>query len=91
MTDPSTPPGRPDGRQPARADELGQNRVAGLPGLMQRIGAIEGVAVLLLVSVGMVIFGLASKQAWPVVVGAVLGVFTVADIVILSLVRKRLR
>ncbi|MFD1720739.1 hypothetical protein [Amnibacterium endophyticum] len=73
----------------ARTDELGQTRVNGLPGLMQRIGAIEGVAVLLLVSVGLVVFGLASHVVWPVVVGAVLGVFTIADIVILALVRRR--
>lgn len=75
--------------QRGRSDEQGQDRVRGFGGVMQRIGAIEGVAVLLLVSVGLVIFGLASKQTWPVVVGAILGVFTVADIVILSLVRRR--
>ncbi len=72
-----------------RTDQPGQSRVRAMGGVMQRIGAIEGVAVLLLVSVGLVIFGLASKQTWPVVVGAILGVFTVADIVILALVRRR--
>ena len=81
--------------QGGRGDDQGQggrpggSRVRTFGGVMQRIGAIEGVAVLLLVSVGLVIFGLASKQTWPVVVGAILGVFTVADIVILSLVRRR--
>ena len=77
--------------EPERTDELGQTRVGGLPGVMQRIGAIEGVAVLLLVAVGLLVFGLASRQVWPVVVGGVLLVFTIADVVILSLVRKRYR
>ena len=81
--------GRGDDRGQGLDGRPGGSRVRTIGGVMQRIGAIEGVAVLLLVSVGLVIFGLASKQTWPVVVGAILGVFTVADIVILSLVRRR--
>lgn len=66
-----------------------RDRLRGAPRLFERIGAIEGVAVLVLVSVATIIFGLASKQTWPVVAGAVLLIFTVADAAILSWVRRR--
>ena len=66
-----------------------RDRLPAVPRVFERIGAIEGVAVLVLVAVGLVIFGLATHAVWPVVVGAVLLVFTIADAVILSWVRRR--
>jgi protein-S-isoprenylcysteine O-methyltransferase Ste14 len=66
-----------------------RDRLSGAPRVFERIGAIEGVAVLLLVSVGVLIFGLASHQTWPVVVGGILLVFTILDAAILSWVRRR--
>jgi hypothetical protein len=65
-----------------------RDRLPAVPRVFERVGAIEGVAVLVLVAVGLVIFGLATHQVWPVVVGGVLLVFTVADAVILSWVRR---
>jgi protein-S-isoprenylcysteine O-methyltransferase Ste14 len=66
-----------------------RDRLPAVPKVFERIGAIEGVAVLLLVAVALVVFGLATHTVWPVVVGGVLLVFTVADAVILSWVRRR--
>lgn len=66
-----------------------RDRMTGAPRLFERVGAIEGVAVLLLVSVAAIVFGLASHTTWPVVVGGILLVFTVLDAVILSWVRRR--
>jgi protein-S-isoprenylcysteine O-methyltransferase Ste14 len=66
-----------------------RDRLTGAPRVLERVGAIEGVAVLLLVSVGAVIFGLASRTTWPVVVGAILLVLTILDAAILSWVRRR--
>lgn len=68
-----------------------RDRLAGAPRLFERVGAIEGIAVLVLVSVGAMVFGLATHQTWPVVVGGVLLVFTILDAVILSWVRRRTR
>jgi hypothetical protein len=68
-----------------------RDRLAGAPRLFERIGAIEGIAVLVLVSVAAVIYGLASHQTWPIVVGGVLLVFTVLDAAILGWVRRRAR
>ena len=66
-----------------------RDRLTGPSRVFERIGAIEGVAVLLLVSVGAVIFGLATHETWPVVVGGILLVFTILDAAILSWVRRR--
>lgn len=66
-----------------------RDRLPAVPKVFERVGAIEGVAVLVLVSVGLVVFGLATQAVWAVVVGAVLLVFTIADAVILSWVRRR--
>lgn len=66
-----------------------RDHLPAVPRVFERVGAIEGVAVLVLVSVGLVVFGLATQQVWPVVVGGVLLVFTIADAVILSWVRRR--
>ncbi|GAA4740276.1 hypothetical protein GCM10025783_09010 [Amnibacterium soli] len=66
-----------------------RDRLPAVPKVFERIGAIEGIAVLVLVSVGLVIYGLATKSVWPVVVGGVLLVFTIADAAILSWVRRR--
>jgi membrane protein YdbS with pleckstrin-like domain len=67
------------------------NRLSGAPRLIERVAVVEGIAVLLLAAVGMVVFGLASHQTWPVVIGAILLVLVVLDAVILTLVRRRAR
>lgn len=66
-----------------------RDRLPVVPKVFERIGAIEGIAVLVLASVVAVIFGLATRRAWPVVVGGVLLAFTIADAIILSWVRRR--
>jgi membrane protein YdbS with pleckstrin-like domain len=66
-----------------------RDRMTGAPRVLERVGAIEGVALLLLVAVGLVVFGLASHTTWPVVVGGILLVLTVLDAVVLSWVRRR--
>jgi membrane protein YdbS with pleckstrin-like domain len=78
-------------RQTGGVTEEPRDRLAGAPRLVARIGAVEGIAVLLLVSVVAVIYGLASHTTWPVVVGAILFVLTVLDAAILSWVRRRTR
>ena len=68
-----------------------RDRLPAVPKVFERIGAIEGIAVLLLVSIAAVVYGLAVHETWPVVVGAILFVFTVLDAAILSWVRRRRR
>lgn len=68
-----------------------RDRLTGAPRLFERIAAVEGIAVLVLASVGLIVYGLASRQSWPIVVGGILLVLVVLDAVVLTWVRRRYR
>ena len=68
-----------------------RDRLQGVPRFMERVGAIEGIAVLVLVAVGLLVYGLAAHTTWPVVVGAILLVLVILDAVVLGWVRRTRR
>lgn len=57
--------------------------------VLERVAAVEGIAVLVLAAVAAVIIGLATEQVWLGVVGGVLLVLVIADAVILAWLRRR--
>ena len=62
-----------------------------VPRTMERIGFVEGLAVLVLIAVGFGVLGAATHQTWPWIVAVVLLVLVIADAVTLTLARRRIR